>query len=310
VGELGARRDEMIIASLGSTCCPATLAEPGTGRDCCWRARVVVDEAHRMSAHYFGPELKTTKRYQLGQLPALLAQTREQVCARAGQTRRLVRQRLTQEINYWDARHAELLEAEAAGRQLKIRPETAFRRARDLERRLERRLTDLARDEDLMAKPPVVAGAALVIPQGLLDRLLGRKPEPPAGDTAQTDRRAVAAVLTAERSLGRDPQEMPHNNPGYDIRSTTKDGHLVFIEVKGRVTGGEEFWVTKTEALTGKNAAASYRLALVSIHPEGPHRDEARYIADPFRDVDFGDFTATGMSGHWAKEWARAGDPL
>ncbi|HEU0090259.1 MAG TPA: helicase-related protein, partial [Pseudonocardiaceae bacterium] len=29
---------------------------------------VVVDEAHRMSAHYFGTELKTTKRYQLGQL--------------------------------------------------------------------------------------------------------------------------------------------------------------------------------------------------------------------------------------------------
>jgi SNF2 family DNA or RNA helicase len=29
---------------------------------------VVVDEAHRMSAHYFGPELHTTRRYQLGQL--------------------------------------------------------------------------------------------------------------------------------------------------------------------------------------------------------------------------------------------------
>jgi SNF2 family DNA or RNA helicase len=29
---------------------------------------VVIDEAHRMSAHYFGPELHTTKRYQLGQL--------------------------------------------------------------------------------------------------------------------------------------------------------------------------------------------------------------------------------------------------
>ena len=27
---------------------------------------IVVDEAHRMSAHYFGQELKTTKRYQLG----------------------------------------------------------------------------------------------------------------------------------------------------------------------------------------------------------------------------------------------------
>jgi superfamily II DNA or RNA helicase len=29
---------------------------------------VVVDEAHRMAAHYFGSELHTTKRYQLGQL--------------------------------------------------------------------------------------------------------------------------------------------------------------------------------------------------------------------------------------------------
>src|SRR5664280_2803534 len=29
---------------------------------------VVVDEAHRMSAHYFGAELKTTKRYDLGRL--------------------------------------------------------------------------------------------------------------------------------------------------------------------------------------------------------------------------------------------------
>jgi superfamily II DNA or RNA helicase len=245
-------------------------------------------------------------------MPALLTQTREQVSARAGQTRRLVRQRLTQEINYWDARHAELLEAEAAGRQLKIRPETAFRRARDLERRLERRLADLARDEDLMAKPPVVAGGALVIPQGLLDKLLGRTSnlEPPTGDTALTEHRAVTAVLAAERSLGRHPLEMPHNNPGYDIRSTTEDGHLVLIEVKGRVTGGEEFWVTKTEALTGKNAAIGYRLALVSVHPDGPDHDEVRYIVDPFREVDFGDFTATGMSGRWVKEWARGGDPI
>ena len=142
--------------------------------------------------------------------------------ARADQTRRLVRQRLTQEINYWDARHAELLEAEAAGRQLKIKPDTAFRRARDLEGRLERRLADLARDEDLTAKPPIVAGGALVIPQGLLDKLLGRNAAAPplhAQDTALTDRRAVDAVLAAETRLGRRPHEMPHNNPGYDIQS-------------------------------------------------------------------------------------------
>jgi superfamily II DNA or RNA helicase len=245
-------------------------------------------------------------------MPALLAQTQGQVSARVDQTRRLVRQRLTQEINYWDARHAELLEAETAGRPLKIKPDTAFRRARDLEARLERRLADVTRDEDLTVRPPVIAGGALVIPQGLLDKLLGRSTAAPplyAHNTALTDRRAVDAVLAAERSLGRDPQEMPHNNPGYDIQSRASDGHLVFIEVKGRVTGAEDFWVTKTEALTGKNAAIGFRLALVSVHHDGPERDKVRYIVDPFRDVDFGDFAATGIIGDWDKEWARGGVP-
>ena len=36
-------------------------------RDTDWDV-VVVDEAHRMAAHYFGGELKTTRRYQLGEL--------------------------------------------------------------------------------------------------------------------------------------------------------------------------------------------------------------------------------------------------
>ena len=103
-----------------------------------------------------------------------------------------------------------------------------MRRARDLERRLERRLADLDRDEELTARPPVVAGGALVVPQGLLDRLLGRIPDPAltrAQDTALAERRAVDAVLAAERRLGRDPEEMPHSNPGYDIRSRTADDH-------------------------------------------------------------------------------------
>ncbi|MEI6509800.1 MAG: DEAD/DEAH box helicase, partial [bacterium] len=37
---------------------------------------VVVDEAHKMSAHYFGNELKETKRYKLGQLLGSPARTR------------------------------------------------------------------------------------------------------------------------------------------------------------------------------------------------------------------------------------------
>ena len=250
-------------------------------------------------------------------MPAELARTRDLVTARVAQVRRLVKQRLDGEINYWDMRATELLDQQAAGRPLKLKPETAQARARDLERRLGKRLAELARDEELIARPPVISAAALVIPQGLLNLLLGVPDSAEdtesqgrfAADTTETDRRAIAAVLAAERALGREPREMPHNNPGYDIESRSPDGHLVFIEVKGRIEGAEEFWVTKTEVLHGKNSAAGSRLAMVSVSPRGSSFDQVRYIVDPFLDVTFGDFAATGMLGHWQREWERGGQP-
>ena len=86
----------------------------------------------------------------------------------------------------------------------------------------------------------------------------------------------------------------------------------VFEDVKGQriYTDFKQMFHTKTEALTGKNAATGSRLALVSVHPDGPERDKVRYIVDPFRDVDFGDFAATGIIGDWEKEWARGGEPV
>ena len=124
-------------------------------------------------------------------MPEELARTRELVTARVAQVRRLVKQRLTGEINYWDMRHAELLDAQSAGRSLKMKPETAYARARDLERRLDKRLAELDPDEELIARPPVISAAALVIPQGLLDKLLG-VPRP-AGIARGHDARPTAA---------------------------------------------------------------------------------------------------------------------
>lgn len=243
-------------------------------------------------------------------MPAELARTRDLVTSRVAQVRRLVKQRLTQEINNWDMRYAELLDQQQSGKSVKLKPETAYQRARDLEARLDRRLAELTRDETLIARPPVVSAGALIVPRGLLDKLMGRASSPRyAADTTITDRRAVAAVLAAERALGRTPREMPHNNPGYDIESAREDGHLIFIEVKGRTEGAEDFWVTRTEALHGKNAGTGSRLALVSVSPDGPGHDQVRYIIDPFRDIDFGDFNATGLGGSWRKEWTRGGPP-
>jgi superfamily II DNA or RNA helicase len=159
-------------------------------------------------------------------------QVRARVQPNVARTRDQVQLRLNGEINYWDTRYAELMDQESAGRKLKIRPDTAFKRARDLERRLERRLAELDADGQLTVRRPAVAGAALVIPQGLLDRLMDRRTEPLATyarDTTVVERRAVDATLSAERALGRMPEEMSHNNPGYDIRSRASDGQVVRI---------------------------------------------------------------------------------
>jgi hypothetical protein len=124
------------------------------------------------------------------------------------------------------------------------------------------------------------------------------------------ERRAVDAVLAAERALGRQPEEMPHNNPGYDIRSLDSDGHLIHIEVKGRIAGASDFFVTYNEVLHGKNAAPRYRLALVRVNPDGKHADEVRYLADPFARTELGSFAATGITGDWDAEWKRGGPPF
>lgn len=236
---------------------------------------------------------------------------RDRVLPAVARIRDQVRLRLTSEINAWDTRHAELLDQEAAGRTLRIRPETAHKRARDLERRLEKRLAELTADERLSVRPPTIAGAALVISRGLLDRLLGRRQRPAASyarETAFVERRAIEAVLSAERSLGRQPQEMPHNNPGYDIRSVADD-RVVMIEVKGRIAGADDFTITHNEVLTAKNLGDGYRLALVEVSPDGPQADQIRYLSRPFDGTATDDFRITKLTLGWTKTWQQGSPP-
>jgi hypothetical protein len=245
-------------------------------------------------------------------LPQHLREVEGYVVPLVQRTREQVRRRLLSEINYWDNRHAELLDAEAAGRTLKIRPETAERRARELEGRLQRRLADLDADAHLVALPPTVAGAALVLPQGLVDRLLGRRTAPAiayARDTAAVERRAVDAVLASERTLGRVPEEMPHNNPGYDLRSETAEGKAIRIEVKGRIAGADDFIITRNEVLAAKNLGDDYRLALVVVSPAGPHADQVRYLLRPFDGTGTDDFRVTRFILNWARTWAEGVSP-
>jgi hypothetical protein len=273
---------------------------------------LVADLPHAAWLAAGAEELATAWAVEHG-MAAHLAEVRDRIKLITQRTRRQVNQRLIQEINYWYGEEATLAAAAWAGKPTRMRPETARRRAEELERRLQRRLAELDREEALAPEPPLLAGAALVVPLGLLHKLAGRAEPvgPNARDTAIVERRAVDAVLAAERALGRAAREMPRNNPGYDIQSRPADGGgRIDIEVKGRVPGAANFVVTRTEVFHAKNVADAYRLALVVVDLDsGPEHDEVRYLANPFTHTEFGDFEATAIVGKWTDMWEKGRAP-
>ena len=115
--------------------------------------------------------------------------------------------------------------------------------------------------------------------------------------------------MAAERALGRQPVEMPHFNPGYDIRSHGPDGTVRFIEVKGRIEGGSVFTVTQNELRHAGNIPDDYYLALVRVDAEGPPGDEVRYVTRPFGDDLRLPFNTTSTTLQWNPYWTRATSP-
>ncbi len=244
-------------------------------------------------------------------VPAHLAEVTARTEERVSRTITAVRARLTREINYWDYRAAALQEQAAAGRQPKMNPERAQARADDLAGRMRRRLTELEEERQLQALPPVIVGGALIVPAGLLARLGNEEAATAARHALETrgvEERAMRAVLITEARLARLAEAMPHNNPGYDIRSVDADGHLLFIEVKGRITGSETVTVTRNEILTGLNAAQQYILALVEVRDDGT--EDLRYLRNPFagksRQLHFAERSTTF---DWDKLWEAAEVP-
>jgi superfamily II DNA or RNA helicase len=244
------------------------------------------------------------------EVPAHLAEVRARTVYRVAKVRAAVHARLSKEIEHWDRRAVELTAQTANGRQPKMNPDRAAARADELSLRRRRRMAELDAEAALTALPPVVVGAALVVPAGLLARIRGERAVEPATFARQTaivERRAVDAVLSAEARLGRVASEMAHNHPGYDISSVGTDGHLIFIEVKGRVAGAETVTVTRNEVLTGLNAPERYVLALVEVGLNGT--DTVRYLRQPFRGTDDTYFEMTSVNFTWRTMWDRAGEP-
>ena len=214
-------------------------------------------------------------------------EVRSVVTNRVARVGEAVRERLEAEIRFWDQRTEEIKAQEIAGGKPRLNSGNARARAEGLAARLAQRRVELDTEADLHNGPPTVAGAALVVPQGLLDQLEGNPPDPDAtADKMETDRRAVAAVLKAELALGRRPEEQHHSNPGFDVLSfdpVTKVHYL--IEVKGHLPGTEQISVSKTQVGQAQCSPDVWRLAVVSVPNEPEAEPEVRYLIRPFRGV-------------------------
>ncbi len=204
--------------------------------------------------------------------------------ARIERTRSAVEERLNSEIRYWDARAAELKAQELHGKKPRINSGRARQRADDLEARKARRMHELDLESDLVSHAPTVVAAALVIPRGLIDRLAGSKAVAPDQELiADTDRRAVAAVMDAERSLGRLPVEQHHNNPGFDISSTDPStGNVFQIEVKGHRPDTTEIKVGARQVMQAKQNPTRFRLAVVLVPNDPAGKPRVSYFGRPF----------------------------
>lgn len=214
-------------------------------------------------------------------VPAHVADVEARIHSQVDRTLEAVRQRLSEEISHWDTRVLRLKDDELAGKpNARINSAKARQRAEEAELRLNRRQEELARQRKLSPLAPRVVGAAFIVPERLLATLVGNRPPEHPIDTTRTDRLAVDAVLAAERSLGREPVEMPHNNKGFDLEARSQDGRILTIEVKGRVAGARDFSITRSEIICALNKADRHILALVEVADDDT--TDVRYLYDPF----------------------------
>ncbi len=227
-----------------------------------------------------GPSLqKRARDYARQQLsPRLLQRVRAQRNKRLDKVEAAVQARLTRAISYWDSRAIQLRAQEEARkapqRQNKRRMTSrqARRRADELAKRLRQRLAQIKQERRIRARPPLLKGAALIIPIGMLNGMLpGDAPAArTAHDSRKSEKLAMDAVLATERALGNRPIDVSSRRGlGYDIESrAAADGALRFIEVKGRRKGARDITMTKNELFSAFNSREQFILALVEIEDE------------------------------------------
>lgn len=229
--------------------------------------------------------------YAIGNIiPQHFLAVKERRVKAADKTMKAVKERLTAAIQYWDYRSSELKKKEDAGKSnSRLNSQNAARRAEELEARLHKRLDELEKEKQISAMPPIVMGGALVIPRGLINRLMGQQPSQlfSQGDRKSIEMAAMRAVEEIERKLGYSPRDVSLEKCGYDIESKIPEtlaagkSTLRFIEVKGRTVGATTVTVTANEILTALNKPDEYILAVVEVDGS---KTKTVYLQHPFHE--------------------------
>ena len=244
------------------------------------------------------------------QVPAFLSEVKLRREAELHRVRDQVGRRLDQESNRLILEAMVAHEQEQSGKKPRESHTSLMYKSADLEGRRTARLALLDRQLQMQAKPPRVVTAALVLPLAAVETQIPEDAPMHAVETKEVERRGVELVLAAERALSRTPVEQAFNNPGFDVLSVRDGEDPIRIEVKARIAGATDFFITHNEVLTALNSAPRYRLALVRVDPRGSKHDEVRYLENPFGRFDAGDFDATGHRGKWDTTWARGREPF
>jgi hypothetical protein len=219
----------------------------------------------------------------------LVPQHTEEVVARrhrqADKQLRAVRDRLIKEIQYWSDRAVKLDLDVRAGKQPRLQPENARRRAEELSARLKQRTAELQAMRHVASGSPNVIGGALVIPAGLLAQR-GAMPAftADAEARARVERIAMQAVIDAEQALGHRTKDVSAEKCGWDITVYVDQPEGLalerHVEVKGRAVGQDTITVTANEIRHGLNQKDKFVLAVVLV--DGDRAQSVHYIRSPF----------------------------
>lgn len=290
-------------------------AGPAPYLDCVGAPNTEVTRAAREMPWLADAEDRAASWITSNMLPRFLEEVRIRRTAELQRVRAQVDKRLDQEAERLTMESMLAAEAVKRGKKPKESESSLLYRAGELEARRTKRLALLDRQLEMHPRPPRVVTAALVLPAAALDEVTeDSTPEVPAEvptlSSEEVERRAVERTLAEERALGRDPREMDHWNEGFDIRSRTAEGDSVWIEVKGRIEGADEFHVTRSEVLQGWNTRPRHRLALVRVHPDGPEHDDIRYLSDAFANTVIDEFEVTRVTFKWKTMWEKGQTPF